>query len=148
MSNIRAITIRVLLAIIAFVALIAILYYSTLSNGKEIRKMHEQERIALYTVQNFSNVKKIEFKSFEHRSGPGPSGWFVGAVVNDDFGVYYHLKDIKGKAEISGDINVYTREDMKDEIKAGIRTINVERREQPDTNANINTIAMKYFEGK
>ena len=147
MSNIRAITIRVLLAIIAFVALIAILYYSTLSNGKEIRKMHEQERIALYTVQNFSNVKKIEFKSFEHRSGPGPSGWFVGAVVNDDFGAYYHLKDIEGNAEISGDINVYTREDMKDEIKAGIRTMNVERRKQPDTNANINNIERKYFEG-
>ena len=147
MSNIRAITIRVLLSIIAFVVLIFILYYLTASNGKDLRKMHEQERIAEYTVQNFSNVKKIEFKSFEHRSGPGPSGWFIGAVVNDDFGAYYHLKDIEGKAEISGDINVRTREDMRDEIKAGIRTMNVERRKQPDTNANINDIEIKYFEG-
>ena len=98
-------------------------------------------------MQNFSNVKKIEFKSFEHRSGPGPSGWFVGAVVNDDFGAYYHLKDIEGKAEISGDINVSTREDIREEIKAGIRTMNVERRKQPDTNANINDIEIKYFEG-
>ena len=145
MSNIRAITIRVLLAIIPFVALIVILYYSTLSNGKEIRKMHEQERIALYTVQNFSNVKKIEFKSFEYRYGPG--GWSVGAVVNDDFGAYYYLNDIEGKAEISGDINVRIREDMRNEIKAGIRTMNVERRKQPDTNANINNIEIKYFEG-
>ena len=147
MSNIRAITIRVLLSIIAFVALIFILYYLTASNGKDIRKMHEQERIAEYTVQNFSNVKKIEFKSFEHRSRPGPSGWFIGAVVNDDFGAYYHLKDIEGKAEISGNINVRTRENMRDEIKAGIRTMNVERRKQPDTNANINDIEIKYFEG-
>lgn len=147
MSNIRVIATRVLLAIIAFVVLIVILYYSTASNGKDTRKMHEQERIAEYTVQNFSNVKKIEFKSFEHRSGPGPSGWFVGAVVNDDFGAYYHLKDIEGKAEISGNINVFTREDMRDEIKAGIRTMNVERRKQPDTNANINDIEIKYFEG-
>ena len=147
MSNIRVISTRVLLAIIAFVVLIVILYYSTASNGKDIRKMHEQERIAEYTVQNFSNVKKIEFKSFEHRSGPGPSGWFVGAVVNDDFGAYYHLKDIEVKAEISGDINVFTREDIREEIKAGIRTMNVERRKQPDTNANINDIEIKYFEG-
>lgn len=58
MSNTRAITIRVLLSIIAFAARIFILYCSTVSNGKDIRKMHEQERIALYTVQNFSNVKK------------------------------------------------------------------------------------------
>ena len=146
MSNIRVIATRVLLAIIAFVVLIVILYYSTVPSGKDIRKMHEQERIAEYTVQNFSNVKKIEFKSFEHRSGPGPSGWFIGAVVNDDFGAYYHLKDIEGKAEISGDINVVTREDMREEIKAGIRTMNVERRKQPDTNANINDIEIKYFE--
>lgn len=147
MSNIRVIVTRVLLAIIAFVVLIVILCYSTVPSGKDIRKMHEQERIAEYTLQNFSNVKKIEFKSFEHRSGPGPSGWFVGAVVNDDFGAYYHLKDIEGKAEISGDINVVTREDMREEIKAGIRTMNVERRKQLDTNANINDIEIKYFEG-
>ena len=145
MSNIRAITIRVLLSIIAFVALIFILYYSTASNGKDMRKLHEQERIALYTVQNFSNVKKIEFKSFEYRYGPG--GWSVGAVVNDDFGAYYYLNDIEGKAEISGDINVRIREDMRNEIKAGIRTMDVERRKQPDTNANINNIEIKYFEG-
>ena len=64
MSNIRVISTRVLLAIIAFVVLIVILYYSTVPSGKDIRKMYEQERIAEYTVQNFSNVKKIEFKSF------------------------------------------------------------------------------------
>ena len=145
MSNIRVIATRVLLAIIAFVVLIVILYYSTASNGKDMRKMHEQERIALYTVQNFSNVKKIEFKSFEYRYGPG--GWSVGAVVNDDFGAYYYLNDIEGKAEISGDINVRIREDMRNEIKAGIRTMDVERRKQPDTNANINNIEIKYFEG-
>lgn len=57
------------------------------------------------------------------------------------------MKDIEGKAEISGDINVRTREDMRDEIKAGIRTVNVERRKQPDINANINDIEIKYFEG-
>ena len=145
MSNIRVIATRVLLAIIAFVVLIVILYYSTVPSGKDIRKMHEQERIALYTVQNFSNVKKIEFKSFEYRYGPG--GWSVGAVVNDDFGAYYYLNDIEGKAEISGDINVRIREDMRNEIKAGIRTMDVERRKQPDTNANINNIEIKYFEG-
>lgn len=57
------------------------------------------------------------------------------------------MNDIEGKAEISGDINVRIREDMRNEIKAGIRTMDVERRKQPDTNANINNIEIKYFEG-
>ena len=48
---------------------------------------HEQERMVEYTLQNFEDVKKIEFKSVEQNLSS--RGWAIHAVINDDINIEY-----------------------------------------------------------
>ena len=64
---------------------------------KTLRK--EQERMVEYTLQNFEDVKKIEFKSVEQNLSS--RGWAIHAVINDDINIEYMLSKLGENADIS-----------------------------------------------
>ncbi|HFI0523091.1 TPA: hypothetical protein ACGO5E_002010, partial [Streptococcus suis] len=46
---------------------------------------NEQERMALYAVNHYEGIEKIEFISFEENRMTG--SWYAGAILNDDYKV-------------------------------------------------------------
>lgn len=57
---------------------------------KTIKK--EQERLAEYTVKNYEDVRKIEFKSFEKNNSTGV--WHADAIINDKYYIVYSVNGI------------------------------------------------------
>ena len=89
---------RIILAFIAFIVIITI-YGLKGKTGEDERKIRlEEERIAEYTIQNYKDVKKIEFKSFEKNSST--QTWFISAVINDNISVSYSLFKIGENKDI------------------------------------------------
>ena len=74
---------------------------------------HEQERMVEYTLQNFEDVKKIEFKSVEQNLSS--RGWAIHAVINDDINIEYMLSKLGENADISMiyDMNEIKRKEQK-----------------------------------
>ena len=64
---------------------------------KTIRK--EQERMVEYTVQNYEDIKKIEFENFEQNIST--RGWTSGATINNEIYITYYLNNLSGNDEIS-----------------------------------------------
>ena len=64
---------------------------------KTIRK--EQERMVEYTVQNYEDIKKIEFENFEQNTST--RGWTSGATINNEIYITYYLNNLSGNDEIS-----------------------------------------------
>ena len=94
---------------------------------KTLRK--EQERMVEYTLQNFEDVKKIEFKSVEQNLSS--RGWAIHAVINDDINIEYMLSKLGENADISMiyDMNEIKRREQKniDESLKKVEVIYVER---------------------
>ena len=94
---------------------------------KTIRK--EQERMVEYTVQNYEDIKKIEFKSVEQNLSS--RGWAIHAVINDDINIEYMLSKLGENADISMiyDMNEIKRKEQKniDESLKKVEVIYVER---------------------
>ena len=90
---------------------------------------HEQERMVEYTLQNFEDVKKIEFKSVEQNLSS--RGWAIHAVINDDINIEYMLSKLGENADISMiyDMNEIKRKEQKniDESLKKVEVIYVER---------------------
>ena len=63
---------------------------------KTIRK--EQERMVEYTVQNYEDIKKIEFENFEQNTST--RGWTSGATINNEIYITYYLNNLSGNGEI------------------------------------------------
>ena len=98
MKDMKSIIGRIILAFIAFIVIITI-YGLKGKTGEDERKIRlEEERIAEYTIQNYKDVKKIEFKSFEKNSST--QTWFISAVINDNISVSYSLFKIGGNKDI------------------------------------------------
>jgi lipoprotein len=89
---------------------------------------HEQERMVEYTLQNFEDVKKIEFKSVEQNLSS--RGWAIHAVINDDINIEYMLSKLGENADISMiyDMNEIKRKEQKniDESLKKVEVIYVE----------------------
>ena len=64
---------------------------------KTIRK--EQERMVEYTIQNYEDIKKIEFENFEQNMST--RGWTSGATINNEIYITYYLNNLSGNGEIS-----------------------------------------------
>ena len=94
---------------------------------KTLRK--EQERMVEYTLHNFEDVKKIEFKSVEQNLSS--RGWAIHAVINDDINIEYMLSKLGENADISMiyDMNEIKRKEQKniDESLKKVEVIYVER---------------------
>ena len=98
MKDMKSIIGRIILAFIAFIVIITI-YGLKGKTGEDERKIRlEEERIAEYTIQNYKDVKKIEFKSFEKNSST--QTWFISAVINDNISVSYSLFKIGENKDI------------------------------------------------
>lgn len=114
MKDMKSIIGRIILAFIAFIVIITI-YGLKGKTGEDERKIRlEEERIAEYTIQNYKDVKKIEFKSFEKNSST--QTWFISAVINDNISVSYSLFKIGENKDIGISYNPnQLKERTKDE---------------------------------
>ncbi|HFI0358573.1 TPA: hypothetical protein ACGOWA_001749 [Streptococcus suis] len=63
----------------------------------QIRK--EQERMALYAVNHYEGIEKIEFTSFEENRMTG--SWTSYAVANDRFDILFILKGFGGDITVA-----------------------------------------------
>ncbi|MEZ7725910.1 hypothetical protein O3797_05645 [Gemella sanguinis] len=122
---------RIIKVVISITGLVLLTVFTTGCADKVDRKTlrEEQERLAKYTIQKFEDVKKIEFTSFEQNTSSRL--WSIYATINDNVKVSYTLNNVGENADIS---MVYNMEKLK-------------KKSQSDTNANINNIEIKYFEG-
>ena len=112
MRDMKSIIGRIILAFIAFIVIITI-YGLKGKTGEEERKIRlEEERIAEYTIQNYKDVKKIEFKSFEKNSST--QTWFISAVINDNISVSYSLFKIGENKDIG---ITYNPNELKERTK-------------------------------
>lgn len=98
MRDMLSVILRIILGIIAFFVIIVVFVFNY-ETGEDKRKIRlEEERIAEYTIQNYKDVKKIEFKSFEKNSST--QTWFISAVINDNISVSYSLFKIGENKDI------------------------------------------------
>lgn len=112
MKDMKSIIERIMLAFIAFIVIITI-YGLKGKTGEDKRKIRlEEERIAEYTIQNYKDVKKIEFKSFEKNSST--QTWFISAVINDNISVSYSLFKIGENKDIG---ITYNPNELKERTK-------------------------------
>ena len=58
----------------------------------------EQERMVEYTLENYEDVKKIEFTSFEQNLSTG--FWHADAMINDNIYVSYTVANLSKKGKI------------------------------------------------
>ena len=112
MKDMKSIIGRIILAFIAFIVIITI-YGLKGKTGEDERKIRlEEEKIAEYTIQNYKDVKKIEFKSFEKNSST--QTWFISAVINDNISVSYSLFKIGENKDIG---ITYNPNELKERTK-------------------------------
>ena len=131
MKDMKAIITRAMLAFIAFIMIIIV--YAFVGNSEDKRDIknirEEQNRVVRYTVQNFEDVKKIEFKSVEQNLSS--KGWVIHAVINDNINVEYMLNKLGENSDISMiyDMNEIKRKEQKniDESLKKVEVIYVER---------------------
>ena len=81
MRDMLSIITRIILAFIAFIVIIIVFAVGTNSSEDKRKIRLEQERLAEYTVKNYEDVRKIEFKSFEKNNSTGV--WHADAIIND-----------------------------------------------------------------
>ena len=98
MKDMLAIIIRTILAIAAIFVIIIVFAVSTNSSEDKRKMKLEQERMVEYTVKNFENIKKIEFKNVQKNVLTGH--WKVDAIINDDITVSYSIDSLGKKADI------------------------------------------------
>ena len=66
------------------------------TEAQQIR--HEQERIALYLVNHYEGIHRIEFTSFEQNTLTGT--WTSNATVNDKVFVTFSIRKLLAEDEI------------------------------------------------
>ena len=98
MKDMLSIIIRTILAIVAIFVIIIVFYVGTNSSEDKRKIRLEQERLAEYTVKNYEDVRKIEFKSFKQNESTRT--WTSHAIINDDIHITYDINDLSGESEI------------------------------------------------
>ena len=98
MRDMLAIIIRTVLAIVAVFVIIIVFAVGTNSSEDKRKIRLEQERLAEYTVKNYEDVRKIEFKSFKQNESTRT--WTSHAIINDDIHITYDINDLSGESEI------------------------------------------------
>ena len=98
MKDMLTIIIRTILAIVAIFVIIIVFAVGTNSSEDKRKIRLEQERMVEYTVKNFENIKKIEFKNVQKNILTGH--WKVDAIINDDITVSYSIDSLGKKADI------------------------------------------------
>ena len=99
---------------------------------KTLRK--EQERMVEYTIQNYEDIKRIEFKNFEQNTST--RSWSSGAVINNEIYITYNLNDLSGNGEISIVFHISASNGKKLKKKNNI-----------ENNTDIDAVEVHYWEG-
>ena len=98
MKDMLSVILRIILGIVAFFVIIIVFAFNY-ETGEDKRKIRlEQERMVEYTVQNYEDIKKIEFKSFKQNESTRT--WTSHAIINDDIHITYDINDLSGESEI------------------------------------------------
>lgn len=98
MKDIKVIITRAMLAFVAFIFIMVIYVFCTYNSVGKGQIRLEEERMVEYTVQNYEDIKKIEFKSFKQNTSTGT--WRSHAIINDEIHITYDINDLSGKSEI------------------------------------------------
>ena len=99
---------------------------------KTLRK--EQERMVEYAIQNYEDIKRIEFKDFEQNTST--RSWSSGAVINNEIYITYNLNDLSGNGEISIVFHISASNGKKLKKKNNI-----------ENNTDIDAVEVHYWEG-
>ena len=94
----------------------------------------EQERMVEYTVQNYEDIKKIEFENFEQNTST--RGWTSGATINNEIYITYYLNNLSGNGEISIVFHISASNGKKLKKKNNI-----------EHNGDIDAVEVHYWEG-
>ena len=134
MKNMKSMIGRIILAFIAFIAIITIygLYGETGEDKRKIRL--EQERMVEYTVQNYEDIKKIEFKSFKQNESTRT--WTSHAIINDDIHITYDINDLSGESEIGMVFHISASNGKELKKKTNI-----------ENNSSKDAVEVHYWEG-
>ena len=88
----------------------------------------EQERMVEYTLENYEDIRKVEFTSFEQNFSTG--FWHADAIINDNIYVSYTVANLSKKAKIW--IGFHVTDSQGRELKKRSR-----KREKKIENVNI-----------
>ena len=99
---------------------------------KTLRK--EQERMVEYAIQNYEDIKRIEFKDFEQNTST--RSWSSGAVINNEIYITYNLNDLSGSGEISIVFHISASNGKKLKKKNNI-----------ENNSSKDAVEVHYWEG-
>ena len=104
-------------------------------NHQEEKRLirQEQERMAEYTIENFEDIKKIEFTSFEQNFST--RSWTTHITINDNIYVKYRVDDIGKNRDI--DIAYYIEESGGKRIER--------KKDKKKSNSNVE---VKYWKGQ
>ena len=136
MKDMKAIITRAMLAFIVFIMIIIVYAFVDTSEDKGKIRL-EEDRMVEYTVKNFENIKKIEFKDFEKNTSTGT--WSSHAVINNEIHITYRVNDLSGKSEIGIDSHISVSNGKE-----------IKRKKNNDENESSNskdTIEVLYWEG-
>ena len=136
MKDIKVIITREMSAFIAFIMIIIVYAFVGTSEDKGKIRL-EEDRMVEYTVKNFENIKKIEFKDFEKNTSTGT--WSSHAVINNEIHITYRVNDLSGKSEIGIDSHISVSNGKE-----------IKRKKNNDENESSNskdTIEVHYWEG-
>ena len=134
MKDIKVIITRVMLAFIAFIMIIIVYAFYTYNSVGKGQIRIEEDRMVEYTVQNYEDVKKIEFKSFKQNTSTGT--WRSHAIINDDIHITYDINDLSGKSEIGMVFHI-----------AESNGKSLKKKNNIENNGSIDTVEVHYWEG-
>ena len=98
MKDMLSVILRIILGIVAFFVIIIVFAFKYETGEDKMKIRIEQERMVEYTVQNYEDIKKIEFKSFKQNESTRT--WTSHAIINDDIHITYDINDLSGESEI------------------------------------------------
>ena len=87
-----------------------------------------------YAIQNYEDIKRIEFKDFEQNTST--RSWSSGAVINNEIYITYNLNDLSGNGEISIVFHISASNGKKLKKKNNI-----------ENNTDIDAVEVHYWEG-
>ena len=122
--------------LISITCLVLLTVFTTGCEDKIDRKTlrQEQERMVEYAIQNYEDIKRIEFKDFEQNTST--RSWSSGAVINNEIYITYNLNDLSGSGEISIVFHISASNGKKLKKKNNI-----------ENNTDIDAVEVHYWEG-
>ena len=134
MKDMRAIITRAMLAFIAFILIIVVYVFCTYNSVGKGQIRLEEDRMVEYTVQNYEDVKKIEFKSFKQNTSTRT--WRSHAIINDDIHITYDINDLSGESEIGMVFHISASNGKELKKKTNI-----------ENNSSKDAVEVHYWEG-